>query len=162
MVRKAEFNIGSHINSFFRIKCKVNDPSLDKRSSLADKRQVTYCTTLDGSIGYIIPISEKTFRRLFILQNAIFVMKPHYAGLNPKAYRIWKGKRKELINTQKSILDGDLLFEYFNLSYTDRNDIAKKIKTNTEQVTFIFEIAKCKEITHKNKIYSIIKPLTYS
>jgi hypothetical protein len=48
--------------------------------------------------------------------------------------RILKGRRKELSNPQKNILDGDLLFEYFNLSYTDRNDIAKKIKTNTEQV----------------------------
>ena len=44
LVRKAEFNVGSHINSFFRIKCRVSDPSLDKRSSLADKRQVTYCS----------------------------------------------------------------------------------------------------------------------
>ncbi len=43
LIRKAEFNVGSHINSFFRLKCKVNDPHLDKRSSLADKRQVTYC-----------------------------------------------------------------------------------------------------------------------
>lgn len=47
----------------------------------------SFQATLDGSIGYILPISEKTFRRLFILQNAIFVMKPHYAGLNPKSFR---------------------------------------------------------------------------
>lgn len=110
LIRKAEFNVGTHMNSFFRLKCKVNDPYLDKRSSLADKRQVTYCckldryinwkymrviqilflceiASLDGSLGYVIPVSEKTFRRLFILQNTIFVMKPHYAGLNPKSYR---------------------------------------------------------------------------
>ena len=43
--------------------------------------------TLDGGIGYLIPISEKTFRRLFVLQNALVVMIPHYAGLNPKSYR---------------------------------------------------------------------------
>ncbi len=47
LIRKAEFNVGSHINSFFRLKCKVNDPYLDKRSSLADKRQVTYCCKLE-------------------------------------------------------------------------------------------------------------------
>lgn len=144
LIRKAEFNVGSHINSMIRLKCKVNDPSLDKRSNLADKRQVTYCTNLDGGIGYLIPISEKTFRRLFILQNAIFVMKPHYAGLNPKAYRMWRSKRKELINPQKNILDGDLLFEFFNMSYHDRGDIAKKIKTNSEQIlddlTEIFQL----------------------
>ena len=134
LIRKAEFNVGSHVNSMIRLKCKVSDPTLDKRSSLADKRQVTYCTNLDGGIGYLIPISEKTFRRLFILQNAIFVMKPHYAGLNPKAYRMWRSRKKELVNPQKNILDGDLLFEFFNMSYHDRGDIAKKIKTNSEQI----------------------------
>jgi cleavage and polyadenylation specificity factor subunit 1 len=94
--------------------------------------------TLDGSLGYVIPVSEKTFRRLFILQNTICVMKPHYAGLNPKAYRLLRGQRKELCNPQKNILDGDLLFEYFNMSYMERNDIAKKIKTNTEQVSSLW------------------------
>lgn len=49
-----------------------------------------FIANLDGGIGYIIPISEKTFRRLFMLQNAIFVMVPHYAGLNPKAFRFLK------------------------------------------------------------------------
>jgi len=70
-----------------RLKCRVNEPTLDKKSTLADRRQVTYCTNLDGGVGYVMPISEKTFRRLFILQNAIIVMKQHYGGLNPKAYR---------------------------------------------------------------------------
>lgn len=51
-----------------------------------------------------------------------------------KLSRIFKGQRRELGNPQKNILDGDLLFEYFNMSYTERHDIAKKIKTNNEQV----------------------------
>ena len=120
------------------------NPNSDKRSNLADRRQVTYCTNLDGGIGYIIPISEKTFRRLFILQNDIFKMKQHYACLNPEAYRMWRSKRKELINPQKNILDGDLLFEYFNMSYHDRADIAKKNQINSEQLlndlTEIFQL----------------------
>ncbi len=93
-----------------------------------------FLANLDGGVGYVIPISEKTFRRLFILQNAIYVMKPHNAGLNPKSYRAWRSRRHELIAPQKNILDGDLLFDYFNLSYTERNEIAKKIKTSCEQL----------------------------
>ena len=42
LIRKGEFHVGSHINSMFRLKCNVSDPNLDKRSNLADKRQVTY------------------------------------------------------------------------------------------------------------------------
>lgn len=52
LIRKAEFNVGTHMNSFFRLKCKVNDPYLDKRSSLADKRQVTYCCKLERYINW--------------------------------------------------------------------------------------------------------------
>lgn len=44
LIRRAEFHVGYHVNSMFRLKCKVNDPNLDKRSNLADKRQVTYCS----------------------------------------------------------------------------------------------------------------------
>ena len=62
-------------------------------------------------------------------------MKPHYAGLNPKSYRAWRSRRRELTAPQRNILDGDLLFEYFNLSYGERSEIAKKIKTSSEQVS---------------------------
>ncbi|CAF0847441.1 unnamed protein product [Brachionus calyciflorus] len=134
LIKKAEFNVGSKINSMFRLKCRVNDPSMDKKATMAEKRQVTYLTNLDGGIGYLLPISSKAFLRLFMLQNAIIVMKPHYAGLNPKSYRMYKGRRKELSNFQKNVLDGDLLFEFFNMSYPERNEIAKRIKATSEQL----------------------------
>jgi len=38
------------------------------------------------------------------------------------------------VNPQKNILDGDLLFEFMNMSFSERNEIAKKIKTSTEQI----------------------------
>ena len=44
--------------------------------------------SLDGSIGFVLPITEKTYRRLLMLQNALNVHLPHIAGLNPKAYRL--------------------------------------------------------------------------
>jgi hypothetical protein len=43
-------------------------------------------------------------------------------------------RRVELCNPIKNTLDGDLLFEFLNMSYPDRNEISKKIKTNVEQV----------------------------
>lgn len=65
-------------------------------------------------------------------------MKPHYAGLNPKAFRMYKGKRKEsyytIINFPKNILDGDLLFEFFHMSFQERLEISKKIKASCDQL----------------------------
>lgn len=43
--------------------------------------------TLDGGIGLLLPMQEKTYRRLLMLQNALNSMLPHHAGLNPKAFR---------------------------------------------------------------------------
>lgn len=43
--------------------------------------------TLDGGIGMLLPMQEKTYRRLLMLQNALNTMLPHHAGLNPKAFR---------------------------------------------------------------------------
>lgn len=45
-----------------------------------------------------------------------------------------RGMRREIGAPQKNILDGDLLFEYFNMGFVERSEIAKKIKTNMEQV----------------------------
>lgn len=43
--------------------------------------------TLDGGIGLLLPMQEKTYRRLLMLQNALTTMLPHHAGLNPRAFR---------------------------------------------------------------------------
>ena len=42
-MRKADFNVGSHINTMFRVRCKVWDPATRKRYSEAmEKRHITY------------------------------------------------------------------------------------------------------------------------
>ena len=43
--------------------------------------------TLDGSLGYLLPLAETTFRRLKMLQIKMVQGLPHSAGLNPKSFR---------------------------------------------------------------------------
>lgn len=43
--------------------------------------------TLDGALGFLLPLPEITYRRLQMLQNILFHHIPHLAGLNPKAFR---------------------------------------------------------------------------
>ena len=40
--------------------------------------------TLDGSLGHLLPVAEKTYRRLLMLMNVMTNNLPHTAGLNPK------------------------------------------------------------------------------
>jgi cleavage and polyadenylation specificity factor subunit 1 len=43
--------------------------------------------TLDGGLGYVLPVPEKTYRRLLMLQNVLVNHVDHTGGLNPKAFR---------------------------------------------------------------------------
>ncbi|KAK7575512.1 hypothetical protein V9T40_011798 [Parthenolecanium corni] len=90
--------------------------------------------TLDGSIGYILPIPEKNYRRLLMLQNALVTHVPHTAGLNPKDFRTYKSSRKMLGNFARGILDGELIAMFVMLTNNDRADIAKRIGVKPDDI----------------------------
>ena len=90
--------------------------------------------TLDGGIGYILPIAEKVYRRLLMLQTKLSTGIPHNAGLNPKAFRMFQTQHQYLHNCQKNILDGELLSRYPQLSLKQRKDFAKQIGTSPAQI----------------------------
>lgn len=46
-----------------------------------------FLATLDGGLGYIMAVPEKSYRRLLMLQNVLVSHGSHIAGLNPKAFR---------------------------------------------------------------------------
>ena len=57
LLRKADFNVGSHINTMFRVRCKVWDPASRKRYSEAmEKRHITYFgeALWDGSFVWVL------------------------------------------------------------------------------------------------------------
>ncbi|CAH1778692.1 unnamed protein product [Owenia fusiformis] len=135
LVRKADINIGSNMNTMFRLRCKITDPSTSKRASgVVEKKHVTFIASLDGSIGYVLPIKEAVYRRLLMLQNSLNINLQHIAGLNPKAFRSYKQSHKTLSNPQKCILDGELVWNFLNLSVNERNEINKKLGTTTDQL----------------------------
>ena len=140
LVRKADFHVGQHINAMFRIRARLTDPSLRHTSTGAriltgwEKRHVLWFATLDGGLGYILPCSEKTYRRLLMLQNVLVNAIPHSAGLNPKSYRTLRQRRRELINPSRGIIDGELVFKFTDLSIIQKADIAKRIGTKFQDL----------------------------
>ncbi|XP_023376084.1 cleavage and polyadenylation specificity factor subunit 1 isoform X2 [Pteropus vampyrus] len=88
--------------------------------------------TLDGGIGLLLPMQEKTYRRLLMLQNALTTMLPHHAGLNPRAFRMLHVDRRTLQNAVRNVLDGELLNRYLYLSTMERGELAKKIGTTPD------------------------------
>ncbi|XP_053531243.1 cleavage and polyadenylation specificity factor subunit 1 isoform X1 [Ictalurus punctatus] len=132
LLRRADFNAGSHVNTFWRMPCRgVLDPA-SKKSLNWDNKHITWFATLDGGIGLLLPMQEKTYRRLLMLQNALTTMLPHHAGLNPKAFRMLHTDRRTLQNAVRNILDGELLNKYLYLSTMERSELAKKIGTTSD------------------------------
>ncbi|PVD20429.1 hypothetical protein C0Q70_18584 [Pomacea canaliculata] len=135
LLRKADFNPGSHINTMFRVRCRLWDATTKKRyGEQMEKRHITYFGTLDGGIGYLMPIPEKVYRRLLMLQNALVTHLPHTAGLNPKAFRTVKHPVQGLANPHRLILDGELIWKYLYLSMNEKMELARRMGTAVEQI----------------------------
>ncbi|GFS50353.1 cleavage and polyadenylation specificity factor subunit 1 [Trichonephila clavipes] len=146
LLRKADIHLGSQVTTFFRICNRLGEiANYDRRqAAILEKRHVTMFATLDGGLSFILPISEKTYRRLLMLQNVLVVSIPHTGGLNPKAFRMFKSQRKLLQNPHKNILDGDLLSMFLNLSIMEKNEVAKRIGTSSDQIIEdLLEINQC-------------------
>uniref|UniRef100_A0AAX7SZQ9 Cleavage and polyadenylation specificity factor subunit 1 n=1 Tax=Astatotilapia calliptera TaxID=8154 RepID=A0AAX7SZQ9_ASTCA len=132
LLRRADFNAGANINTFWRMPCRGALDASSKKALTWDNKHITWFATLDGGIGLLLPMQEKTYRRLLMLQNALTTMLPHHAGLNPKAFRMLHSDRRSLQNPVKNILDGELLNKYLYLSTMERSELAKKIGTTQD------------------------------
>ncbi|XP_050992244.1 cleavage and polyadenylation specificity factor subunit 1 [Labeo rohita] len=132
LLRRADFNVGAHVNAFWRMPCRGTLDLASKKSLTWDNKHITWFATLDGGVGLLLPMQEKTYRRLLMLQNALTTMLPHHAGLNPKAFRMLHCDRRTLQNAVKNILDGELLNKYLYLSTMERSELAKKIGTTAD------------------------------
>jgi len=135
LLRKADFHLGQAVTTFFRIKCKLSELGEDKKHmSGADRRHITMFATLDGGFGYLMPVPEKTYRRLLMLQNVMVSHGAHIGGLNPKAFRTYKSYRRTSANPARSIIDGELVWNFLQLSITEKIEVSKKIGTKLDEL----------------------------
>ncbi|CAH0759559.1 unnamed protein product [Diatraea saccharalis] len=128
LIKKGDYHLGQQVHAMFRIAAPT--------STHTNPRHVTIYTTLDGSIGYVLPVSEKMYRRLLMLQNVMNNYCCHIAGLNPRAFRTYKSARRQVGGgPARGILDGDLVSLYSTMPNAEKQDIAKKIGTKVEEIT---------------------------
>ncbi|XP_077022611.1 cleavage and polyadenylation specificity factor subunit 1 isoform X2 [Tamandua tetradactyla] len=132
LLRRADFHVGAHVNTFWRTPCRGAAEGPSKKSVVWENKHITWFATLDGGIGLLLPMQEKTYRRLLMLQNALTTMLPHHAGLNPRAFRMLHVDRRILQNAVRNVLDGELLNRYLYLSAMERGELAKKIGTTPD------------------------------
>ena len=135
LMRRADIHIGQHVNCMWRVKAKLSDPTTAGRLLAGnEKKHVTWFATLDGGLGHLLPVAEKTYRRLLMLMNVMTTNLPHTAGLNPKGFRTLRQKWKDLRNPSRGVVDGDLVFQFSSLSVNTKSELARKIGTSTEEI----------------------------
>ncbi|KAG9472914.1 hypothetical protein GDO78_016085 [Eleutherodactylus coqui] len=134
LLRRADFHAGSHVNAFWRTPCRGASEVTSRKTALWDNKHITWFATLDGGIGLLLPMQEKTYRRLLMLQNALITHIQHHAGLNPRAFRMLHAGRRTLQNAVRNVLDGELLNRYLYMSTNERSEVAKKIGINSTDI----------------------------
>ncbi|XP_076048497.1 cleavage and polyadenylation specificity factor subunit 1 [Oratosquilla oratoria] len=135
LIRKGDFHLGFQVTSFFRIRCRLGDVSGDRRAGLnIERRHLTMLATLDGSLGYVLPVSERTYRRLSMVYNLLVQHVPHLAGLNPKASCTFRSRVKLNTNPARGVLDGQLIWSYLHLTLPEKEEIAKKIGAKVDDI----------------------------
>jgi len=84
--------------------------------------------SIDGSLSSLTPVDESVFKRLQLLQGQLTRNIQHFAGLNPKAFRI---VRNDYVSKplSKGILDGNLLAAFEGLPITGQDETTRQIGT---------------------------------
>ncbi|XP_053680866.1 cleavage and polyadenylation specificity factor subunit 1 isoform X1 [Anopheles nili] len=146
LLRKSDYHLGQQVNTMFRVQCDFHEADVMKRTLNYDNKHTTFFATLDGGIGFVLPLPEKTYRRLFMLQNVLLTHSPHACGLNPKAYRTIKQTRKLPINPSRCVVDGDLVWSFLELPANEKLEVAKKIGTRIEEICS--DLMEIEHVTH--------------
>uniref|UniRef100_A0A9J2PBZ7 Cleavage/polyadenylation specificity factor A subunit C-terminal domain-containing protein n=1 Tax=Ascaris lumbricoides TaxID=6252 RepID=A0A9J2PBZ7_ASCLU len=129
LILRSEINIGTNVNSFMRVKGHISSGFVENEHYSLNRQSVLFCS-LDGSFGFVRPLSEKVFRRLHMLQQLMSSLVAQAAGLNVKGSRAARPQRPNHYLNTRNMVDGDVVFQYLHLSLADKNDLARKLGTS--------------------------------
>lgn len=103
-----------------------------------DQRLGVHFGTTDGGIGSIVPVSEPVYWRLMALQSVMSNALEPNCSLNRNEWRLYQktprrgGCRSN--DRKKSVLDGDLILQYADLSIVDQDDLAASIGSSSDLI----------------------------
>jgi cleavage and polyadenylation specificity factor subunit 1 len=150
LILLGSLNIGSASNGIVRVNGKqflktlkletqflghANGPFLEARDTIQET-QTNIISTLDGSWAVLRPISERTFRRLQILQQLMLSQVPQCAGLNARGCRAAKPQKllQQPKSSTRSIIDGNFVFQFMNLNTSTKAELARASGSNRYQI----------------------------
>jgi cleavage and polyadenylation specificity factor subunit 1 len=93
------------------------------KTMAAASKSSTVVGTADGGIGLLVPVDERTYRRLALLQQIMAFTVQMPLSLNPREYRMFKSRRFRF-HCKKGVLDGCILWLYPQLHPTLQDELA--------------------------------------
>lgn len=130
LIRRSDMHTGSVISSMVLLP----DISSNKNEDRLDpERSLVLCASLEGAIGALIPITERSYRRLYTVQAQLASTECQVAGLNPRAYRLCTAEGLTT-NSARGILDGQLLLMFTDVDTVSQAQLAQKSGVGVDNV----------------------------
>jgi hypothetical protein len=91
---------------------------------------------LGGGLGALVPVDERVYRRLDLLQSAMIAspLVGRNAGLNPKASAAARLPRTAHRRRKTNIIDGRLVWRFVSLERLAQRKLALLIGTTVETI----------------------------
>lgn len=103
---------------------------LDKTTSLKTSAVIG---TSDGGIGVLIPVEERIYRRLALLQQIMSAALETGLALNPRDFRKFRSL-KTRPPPKRGVLDGSLLWRFVSLEVSLQDELTASMGTSTDLV----------------------------
>ena len=87
----------------------------------------------DGALGALVPVDERVFRRLSLLQQIMSTTLKSTCALNPREFRLSKAARLR-VERKKGVLDGRLLWSFVNIESSLQEELTAAMGTTVEVV----------------------------
>ncbi|XP_003371723.1 cleavage and polyadenylation specificity factor subunit 1 [Trichinella spiralis] len=133
LVPQADYHFGSQVNAFVRMRCHAQEIAGRKRQEVLQRQGLIFASS-DGSVNYLLPLPEREYRLLGMLQSLLIDMLPSFAGLNVDDYRTVRFPNSCLREPTKNIIDGNICMLYLYIDALQQEDIVRQIGSSHSQI----------------------------
>ncbi len=147
----ADFHLGSTVTAFMshRLLTKpiiLSESALHFSSFVSDEQRLekklstkysTCVTTIEGELGILIPVDDRTYRRLLLLQQIMASVIKTAGALNPREFRHIRTVKYRL-ERKRGFLDGTLLWAFVDLDVKTQDELCAAMGTTCDAVLDTF------------------------
>ena len=112
---------------------QIGQPFGQRLDKITGNKSCVLIGTIDGGLGMLIPVEERMYRRLALLQQIMSMGVPTSCALNPREYRQIKTTRF-VVEKKKGVLDGSLLWKFVSLEGGLQEELAAAMGVSTDTI----------------------------